>query len=275
MKNLFSLVNLAIWMIVGVTFTGCTLDDPTENSGGSSTSGNYRLSSITLMGSRVLSASYDSQNRLTMLDGRYLCGSTIEIEYGPMVITMVTYEDDGYQATEKTIYSNIKLNSQGFIESVWDDSYTYEDGEWVLDGHYENDVTGESTIFVSDSSTDNFYYDSNGRLKQVVISTEADQPTNYTWSNGNLISIDDGEDTMTFTYSSAENKKNQWSPSWGSLIYMTTGLFGNAPANLVSSVTFDGDVVNFAYQQNAAGYIEKEQTTVDGMSLVLTYNYKK
>lgn len=268
-------MNLAIWMIVGVTFTGCTLDDPTENSGGSSTSGNYRLSSITLMGSRVLSASYDSQNRLTMLDGRYLCGSTIEIEYGPMVITMVTYEDDGYQATEKTIYSNIKLNSQGFIESVWDDSYTYEDGEWVLDGHYENDVTGESTIFVSDSSTDNFYYDSNGRLKQVVISTEADQPTNYTWSNGNLISIDDGEDTMTFTYSSAENKKNQWSPSWGSLIYMTTGLFGNAPANLVSSVTFDGDVVNFAYQQNAAGYIEKEQTTVDGMSLVLTYNYKK
>jgi hypothetical protein len=56
---------------------------------------------------------------------------------------------------------------------------------------------------------------------------------------------------------------------------MLTGLFGNAPANLVASINLNGETSYYAYQLNSGGYIEKEQGAIDGEQLVLTYNYMK
>lgn len=273
MSRIFKLLQLAVVIIVGVSFTGCSLDDPTTST---DVNGSLRLSSITVAGNRLLSVDYDSQKRVVGVDGAAQFGFSLSVDYNPMTITTVLYDDDNYDydydsyyADEKIVLSDIKLNKQGFVESAWYDTYSMnESGNWTLDeGYYDGNT------FVPASGTITFTYDSDGHLIKTVDAYF--ETVTYNWSNGNLISFVDDGCSWSFTYSSTPNTRNQWSVCWGNLYFMLTGLFGNAPANLVASINLNGETSYYAYQLNSGGYIEKEQGAIDGEQLVLTYNYMK
>lgn len=265
------LKNVAKWgmmLCLSVCLSQCTLEEETY------ALQDLKLSHTTISGGICYQFEYDNQGRTTYVS----CGdgenyeATVGISYDPMEITETEYDDDG-EKSDVTVYTNIKLNSDGYITSASCTDYSYTD---LID-----DVTSQKIgtyVYLTEQYSCTCTYDSEGHITRIT--TSGEEPTIFQWENGNLISADDGETKVTCTYLSTPNTRNQWIPgqriSYDPLTII--GLLGKAPANLIESdseTDYGYGLTNhtYAYQINKSGYVEKVKFKEDGIVGVMSCYY--
>jgi hypothetical protein len=236
--------------------TQCSLEDEID------IQENLKLSRITLNGVAICNYSYDDQGRPTLIKTNLGDLETFEISYDPLRITDTEYLDG--VKNNYTVYTNIKLNSNGYIESRDYSDYEYwDEGGWtcVMSGH------------------ETFTYDSSGHLIKSEDSSE-DVPVIYQWKDGKLISGESDEGKVTYTYHATPNTQDFWSLASGTYeLGLVPGLFGKLPVQLVETETGtdEGEYFNrsYAYQFSESGYIEKVKVYEDGETYIMNYYYTK
>lgn len=127
----------------------------------------------------------------------------IETKFDDGTVFQYAYDDKGRVVTWKKVWSG------GSTETI---TYEYSANEIVetgKDGTYTNvtkhtlDASGRITTSATTNSYDSsvytttYTYDANGYLIQIK---EGSGTTNFTYTNGNITSIDDGSRTYTITY---------------------------------------------------------------------------
>lgn len=260
-------------MVILTLMNSCTISEPKEGSDGN------RLESITNFMMTFYSVKYDGQGRIIELNDQF-SGGQIKISYSPLTITeyeLDTYstDDNEYKAyvSNETVYSNISLNTRGFITSY----------EAVEKGYYWDYYSGSIKPSFTDIFTGAVSYDNGGHI--LSIDTGDDDVTYFSWKNGNLVTSSefdsDINEIYVFEYSGVPNKARQWVPWWISPMFMT-GLFGVAPSEMITAgyKTY-GDyeyentepTIQFAYKLHPSGKISSMQINDYGDIFTMNFNY--
>lgn len=163
--------------------------------------------------------------------------------YNPFVLTSSATDGD---FSEKNTYSNIKLNSQGYVTGM-SAALIYKGSD------FEDNITGSVS----------FTYNGNGNLTKFVAkgkgyevedghkyNVSSTSTMTYTWSNGNLVKIeysmqggDEESGTIEYTYASdaKQNVTLQYVPAFvsddinGMPDFQYIGLLGKGPVQLPTS----------------------------------------
>lgn len=231
--------------------TSCHLSEPDNlnNSGNGST----KVKEIYMFGITAVSVKYDSKDRVTAINAPNF-DFKLNITYdGNQIKGMSGSVDES-----EMIFTDIKLNSQGFIESF--------------------------TIIESDEPAPTFTkfeYDAQGHLLRQY--QDGEVVYTYTWNSGLLTRVDehapDHAMHVAYTYGDIKNEKLQWSPFWYGTngFFNLTGFFGVAPSKYITSATdLSGEyhtVERYDYRLNSYGLIQAERANIEGETLTLTYYY--
>ena len=197
---------------------------------------------------------------------------TFTATYNPFVLTSSATDGD---FSENNTYSNIKLNSQGYVTGM-SVAQIYKGSD------YEDNITGSVS----------FTYNGNGNLTKFVAkgkgyeiedghkyNVSSTSTMNYTWSNGNLVQIDysiEGGDnesgTIKYTYA-ADAKQNvtlQYVPAFvsddisGMPDFQYIGLLGKGPSQLPTSYThsYTDDEGHYHSSSKTCTYVLNSDGTV-------------
>lgn len=253
--------------------SSCTLSEP--DSLKDPGEGNIYLTSISSMTLDLYKLGYDSQKRVVEVQDR-MNGVRLFVNYGQNEIIVEAAgsiwdnftDEDNYFVESRTVMSNLKFNSMGYITSLTSHEYEYNAPD---DLKYE-DVTEFE-----------LEYDSDGHLT-VYRNVTDNEVTLFNWnSDGNMTSYSFDGREYTLEYSRLANKFFQWMPFWDEMgVYRMTNLFGKGPANLVSKVTevdntgsdyYYGYDIDFAYKLTNSGLISSARFSEYGDIITMVCHY--
>lgn len=271
----YALSLVSIFALGVCLLTSCTVDEPSDMSGGSPD--NYLISRLTSYGITIMAFEYDNLNRpieIKMGEGVQYAFTYSDNTAVPRSIEAKFYDDnDGdWRIDEQTLWTNIKLNSHGFIES-----YDIEETDYDTYSGEPAKEYGHALLT----------YDSDGHLTRLSTDYEATDRdeaytdvTYYEWNNGLLMSWgelpgEDHREWWTAEYSDTANPLLQWDPNnefMGPLA--STDLFGVAPVKFISkSINHYGESqeeVQFSYALNENNLIRACRILDEEL---LTYNF--
>ena len=304
MKILSYLLSACLISFSFVGFTGCSDDDP-KDPNQSSTNGsndpddpntpgtpseNQPVVSNPVTG---LCDKYDTKWKFYYSNGKMTGGTdndgyTFKFTSTPFTITENHKDDGGY---DKTIYSNIRLNKNGYITQA---NYLNEGSE-TYEGETETwKYTGTITLS----------YNNDEYISKVIMNVKIEEDGEYcgtgkneitfTWNEGNLITvdskyhsedieegIDDGRSLTTFNYSSGQLNSGIYLSDFMDDItehyFWYAGLLGK-PSRLVPvHVSIEENYDNGNYQNTVSYTITTNyngDATVSGLTLHHEqYNY--
>lgn len=259
--------------------TGCTISEPSLSDGNAG----GHLESITSLGMPLFYLSYDAAGNVTEVAAPE-ADMIINVEYSngkPTRFVVREYEEVShynpeteketyeYVLSDRTEWTDIAVNSDGYITSVN-----------TLEESY--DIWGSGQLNTTERYTTHMDYDAEGHMTRYYF--DDGDSTDLVWSDGLMMSVDDGDYTMTYTYDNAPvNARGQWVPMWGDVaIFQMTGLLGAAPAKMPTSIYSSAGSfrMNLRYELNSYGqvsllrYATDEDSDSSDLILSLKFNYK-
>lgn len=253
--------------LFGTLFTSCTVDEPSEGEDGNPE--NYLLSSITTFGMPLMVFEYDDYNRPVSIkvegaliytfnySGKSNAPESIDAKFYD------TDDDENWYVDEHDVWTNIKLNKQGYIDS-FDSEEKSEDG--------------------TDYAHRKLSYDADGHLTRIAEYYDGDPDIQYfDWQNGLLISWGEEEHQdhrqwWKAEYSDVDNTLGQWDPNNEFIGPLAcTGLFGIAPRKFIKTAILyynenPSEIIQYSYSLNENGLIRSSKVK-DEEDGTLTFNY--
>ncbi len=253
MRKAFKLIGLSLVAIaMSVNFSACKEDEEKENNGtgnggtparqAMSTSGrNIKTLSINSGGNEddaVANFTYDAQGRVVqeslLVDGE--CMTTT------------------YEYNEGTVVATRSIDNMPYSTIV----YTLADG--LVTGSVETN---------SDDPDDTYTVSYQYQNRCLTAMGKSDDMSTYTWSNGNLTGMDDGDVEVAYNTDNCTGKVELWLlASFDDLSMALQGYFGNGTKNRPISLTnnFVGATFTITYEVDSYGDPTTITTSYGGMS---------
>jgi YD repeat-containing protein len=204
----------------------------------------------------------------------------------PKPVCRVTGIIAGITATSFTYTADGKLSSQ--TDAAGTKKYRYVGNAIIITsttGNVVNSITTVSlngnglaaNVLVTDSVgvfLANRSIEYNGtEISKSIETTAAGDPPNtvkYTWSGGNLVSIDFGTSIQRLTYSTTRKSQTGDLEDIGNLVQ---GYVTQRSKNLVISQDFNGNISNYNYIFDQDGKITGFNTIFSGAAISFNYQY--
>lgn len=283
---------VAATAVASMALVSCTISEPETPKGEAS---NLRFKAMTSYGMTLISASYDTQNRITELNW---AGDIVYVfSYegtGRIPSAVMSTEYEEYDVNDKTVskpriienWSNIKANNDGYITSFscieklieWDTRWNDDTEKYELVNTGEHMDNWETTLT----------YDGNYlTYRDDEYANGEHEVEEYTWTDGLLMSYTDNDPEYPewgiYEYSDVDNVLGQWDPNNQAIGALgITGFFGKAPKKFMKSETqYRDDVkesfIQYSYALMENGLIKavKIADTDEEATMVFNFVYEK
>lgn len=208
---------LFILPLMAFTFNACSKDDDGDELGGST-----KLVKTLTVDDDTHAFIYDSENRIKSVTCKHISYS--------------------YQYQGNTVIGTPTVYDPSFVQNY--EHYTLNDAGKLMKFE-EKDSDGEVLSSIQ------YTYGSDGYVSKSVSDYGI---INYTWHNGNLVTISDGNTTHTITYNDVENKIGSlWVDLPEDLMNLYGQLKGMSPKNYPIAIT-GSNSNTFTYTFDKDGY---------------------
>ncbi len=258
MRKTFKLIGLCLVAIaMSVNFSACTEDEEEENNNGGGNGGTPARQAMSTSGRNIKTLSINSggyeddavANFTYDAQGRVVQESILAD--GELLVTTYEYNEGTVVAT-RSIDNNIHYSTI---------VYTLAPGRDISSEETDSDVP-EASYTLS-------YQYQNGCLTAIG---ESGYMSTYTWSDGNLTGMDDGEVEVAYNTDNCTGKVELWLlASFDDLSMALQGYFGNGTKNRPISVTnhYAEATFTISYEVDSYGDPTTITTTYGGISETL------